>query len=166
MNVLPHPPSLGVYHIFIGDLTSKFATIVGLLTSLANFYLLSSGDTVDLLSQFAPLYGTLTLKIVKSPINPYIPQRRGWGKTLIGALIQNRCSEERLSTAPWCFLFSFISQLLSSNHLQKIGKLAKGVNKLVAQVSINLLYHAQFIASATCAISIIIDVPAVSKLST
>ena len=28
-------------------------------------------------------------------------------------------SEERLSTAPWCFLLSFIGQISSSNHLQK-----------------------------------------------
>ena len=49
-----------------------------------------------------------------------------------------------------------ISLLSSSNHLQKGEKLAKGVNKLVGKVSINLLCLAK---SALCVISIIIYTP-------
>ena len=36
-----------------------------------------------------------------------------------------------------CAFFMFISEISSSNHLQKGEKLAKGVNKLVGKVSIN-----------------------------
>ena len=48
---------------------------------------------------------------------------------------------------------------MSSSHLQKGEKLAKGANKLVGKVSINLLRQ---VNSAVCVISIIIDVPAIA----
>ena len=67
--------------------------------------------------------------------------------------LQNCCSKAHFSLCNGAFL-SFISLLLSLNHLQKGDKLAKGVNKLLGKVLINLLHHAK---SADSIISIIID---------
>ena len=43
---------------------------------------------------------------------------------VIASDLRNCCSEEYLSTAPWCFILSFITKLSSSNHLHKGEKLA------------------------------------------
>ena len=63
--------------------------------------------------------------------------------------LQNHYSEERLYTAPWCFIFNY--PLLVSFRLQIAYRKAInswiGVNKLVGEVLINLLHHAKFIMS-------------------
>ena len=60
-----------------------------------------------------------------------------------------------LLTVPWCFLLSFITYFLSSNHLQKIRNLQISVEKLVEKGSINLLNH---LKPAAYIINIIINV--------
>ena len=74
--------------------------------------------------------------------------------------LPNYCSEERLFTAPWCYLYNL---LLLSFYLhityRKVRNLQIGTDKFVGKVLIKLLHHAKFITSATCVISIIINAP-------
>ena len=80
---------------------------------------------------------------------------------VITSYLWNYCSNEHLSTAPWCFLLSFITHVvfvfISLTKRWETCKLVL-ISLIVGKMLINLLRHAK---SATCIISIIIDAPAV-----
>ena len=50
---------------------------------------------------------------------------------VIASILRYHCSEERLSTAPWCFFLSFISSFRLQIAYRKVRNLRIGVNKLV-----------------------------------